>query len=149
MPRFHFRLQTLLSLRETARDDRQAHLAAHLAAERELAERQTTIEQALNMLRERTRSSTAPGPIDLERLRLDNRYERTLRTDLAELTSRRRALADEIEACRQELAHADREVRVLEKLRERQLERFRHEELIRDTGELDEVAAKTARTHEA
>jgi flagellar export protein FliJ len=148
MPRFHFRLQTLLSLREAARDDRQARLAGNLAVERELAERQATIERALNTLRERTRSSTGPGPIDVERLRLDNRYERTLRSDLAELTSRRRALADEIEACRQELAAADREVRVLEKLRERQHERFRHEEQVRETGQLDEVAAETARKGE-
>ena len=53
-------------------------------------------------------------------------------------------MAAEIERRRQALVEADREVRVLEKLRERQLEQHRREEELRETKRLDEVVTQQA-----
>ncbi len=53
-------------------------------------------------------------------------------------------MATEIERRRQALVEADREVRVLEKLRERQAEQHRREEDLQEAKRLDEVAAQQA-----
>ena len=53
-------------------------------------------------------------------------------------------MAAEIERRRQALVEADREVRVLEKLRQRQAEQHRREEELREAKRLDEVAAQQA-----
>jgi flagellar export protein FliJ len=56
----------------------------------------------------------------------------------------RKLLAAEIERRREVLLAANREVRVLEKLRERQLERHFEEEAHRDIKRMDEIAQQRA-----
>ena len=53
-------------------------------------------------------------------------------------------MAAEIERRRQALVEADREVRVLEKLRQRQAEQHRRDEDLREVKRLDEVASQQA-----
>jgi flagellar protein FliJ len=58
--------------------------------------------------------------------------------------AQRKQLAVEIERRREALLAANREVRVLEKLRDHQMERYREEENRRDIKRLDEVAGQRA-----
>ena len=144
MPRFEFRLKSLLILREAARDQRRADLVQAFAAERELAARRSALRNELDEQRDRCRASCAPGVVDVERLKATHSYEGTLRTELDEVHEREQSLAVEIERCRQELVAADREVQVLEKLRERKQAAFRRQQAQAEVKLLDEVAARAS-----
>ena len=141
MPRFHFRLTTLLRLRERDRDDCRAALAEAFRVDDALSGGAgRPVQQQLDELQALCRRTAGPGPVDVEQLLESRRYQMTLRGELASLQQQRQAVAAEIERRRQALVEANREVRVLEKLRDRQAERFRDEENRRQIKLLDEIA---------
>lgn len=144
MPRFHFRLATLLRLRERDRDDRRTELAEAFRVDERLKQQAQRLQEQLDGLLELCRRTGGPGPIDVEQLLESRRYEMTLRTDLAGVQQQRQAVAAEIERRRQVLVEANREVRVLEKLRDHQAERFAAEENLRQIKFLDEIAQNRA-----
>lgn len=142
MPRFEFRLKTLLAVREATRDGARAQLAESLEEARTLNPRQGLLERELNDQREWLRGGTAPGRIDVDRVLTASRYEFVLRRKMQVLAEQQRALALEIERRRQAVLEADREVRVLEKLRERQFEQFQRQQALVEVKQLDEVAVR-------
>ena len=90
-------------------------------------------------------AGAGPGDVDVDRLVEAQRYEvATARPAEPIRRGSARAVADEIERRRQALVEANREVRVLEKLREKQADQHRHEEQRRDVKRLDEVAQQQA-----
>jgi flagellar protein FliJ len=148
MSRFQFRLKALLAVREATRDERRVELAEAQAESRELSERRAGLERELANQQDLVRSGTSPGRIDVDRLKTGHRYDLVLRRELHVLSEHEQALAAEIERRREALVAADREVRVLEKLRERQHEQFRQQQTLRETKQLDEVAALVTRNDE-
>ena len=140
MAKFTFRLLTLLKLREAARDERRAALAAAYRAEEILASRINNVERALSKLKNDNAKAVSPGPLDIDRLMDAQRYELVLAAEKAALEQQHRSLAVETENRRLALVAADREVQILEKLRERQAARHSREEHRRETKELDEIA---------
>lgn len=144
MARFQFRLKTLYAIREAARDERRAQLAEAYAADRKLKDRRAALEQELKEQKQWFRAGIAPGRVDVDRLLTVNRYELVVRAEIGVVTQHEETLAVEIERRRQNLLAADREVRVLEKLRERQLEQFRQQQAAAEMKEIDEVAARAA-----
>ena len=72
------------------------------------------------------------------------RYEVTLRAYEKQALEQRKRVAAEIERRREALLAANRDVRVLEKLREHQLQRHRDDENRRDIKRLDEIAGQRA-----
>jgi flagellar FliJ protein len=143
MSRFQFRLKSLLAIRETTRDLRRAELAESLALERSLNEREAALQRELDDQNQWFRRGTAPGPLNVDRLSTGHRYQLLLRRQARTLAGERQSLALEIERRRQVLLEADREVRVLEKLRERQFEHFRRQLAAAEVKQLDEAAART------
>jgi flagellar protein FliJ len=95
-------------------------------------------------LRERCRRAAGPGPVDIDQLVEAQRYELTLKAQLQHLQHQRELLAAEIERRRLALVEANRAVRVMEKLRERQAQRYAQEEYRRDLKEMNEVARQRA-----
>lgn len=142
MTAFRFRLQTVLKLREEERRGQQLRLAAALQADDVLAGRLGELRRALADHREGRRQGTRIGRIDVDRLLTSERYEAFLRVEQARIEAQRRQLAEEIARRREALAAAHREVRILEKLRQRQAERLRIEEAGRDRRLLDEVGSR-------
>jgi flagellar export protein FliJ len=140
MPRFQFRLATLLRLRELARDERRALLAEALR----LADQVRARQQETTALVESTRKLQRPsaGAIDVDGLLNATRYELVLRAELQQLEMQQATIGVEIEKRRQALIEADREVRSLERLRETQQERHLAEEEERARKELDEIAVR-------
>ena len=149
MPRFRFRLASLLHLREAARDERQAALAEVFRLDEMLEERQRDVQREMAYAKQMTRRGSSPGAIDVDRLVETQRYELTMKAQLAQLEQQRRLVAAEIERRRAALVEANREVRVLEKLREKQAQEFREEEERVDIKRLDEVAQRTRLPEEA
>ena len=144
MAKFRFRLATLLKLREATRDERRAELAQAYQADALLEQQQDRLQRELAGLVLQSRKVAGPGTLDVDQLLQTQRYELFLRARQSQLADQRGTVAEEIERRRQILVEADREVRVLEKLRQRQLERHREEEGRREMKILDEVAGLRA-----
>jgi flagellar FliJ protein len=142
MATFIFRLEPLLKLRQARRDECRAALADGLRVDEVLRKQFENLERELDALREFCRRKVSPGGIDIDRLVEAQRFELVTRAQQRNIAQQRETVATEIERRRQALVEADREVRVLEKLRERQAETHRREEESREARRLDEVATQ-------
>ena len=142
MPKFQFRLTTLLAMHRSTRQERRAQLAEGLAAERALELARADVEHELAEQGLSWAGLPIRGPIDVERLSAADRYRKVLRARLATMAQDAAALATELDARQQALAAAEREVRVLDKLRERQHEQFRYEQTRREINAADEIATR-------
>jgi flagellar export protein FliJ len=143
---FRFRLQTVLAIRRTQREQCQVALAEALAVQQALQLEHAEVERALGDHLVGTRAGAAPGPVDVETLVIVHRYVTGLRDRLAALAERQRALAAETERRREAVVEIDRKLRVLEKLRDRQHERFQTQLARAESRNLDEIAGRGART---
>jgi flagellar protein FliJ len=142
MPSFKFRLAPVLKLREAARDERRLELAEAYRVDDLLRQRQEQTGEELEMLRENCRRAASPGVVDVDRLVESQRYELNLRSQERELQRQREGVSAEIERRRLALVEADREVKVLEKLRQKQAERHQQEQNRREIKLLDETAQR-------
>lgn len=144
MAKFQFRLATLLRLGESVRDQRRGQLAEAYRADELLEQHEGMVARELAAVRASGRKAVAPGTVDLDRIVETQRYELALRAQQEHFAQKRKVVAGEVERRREALVAANREVRVLEKLRERQQERHVQEESRRDLRQLDEAAAARA-----
>lgn len=142
MSKFKFRLATLLRLRESARDQRRSQLAEAYQAEEALLEQRRRVGEELAGLMRECRDVAGPGQLDLDRLLDARRYEVTLRAEQQDLSQKHEAVRAEVDRRRQALVEANRAVRVLELLRDKQREQHREGERIRAIKEMDEVAGR-------
>jgi flagellar export protein FliJ len=146
MPAFKFRLATLQRLREAHRDERRAQLAEAYRADEILQEQ---IARLLENLKEMKRRQTAQvGGVNVDPLLDAHRYEMVLRMEQMQLEQQQQKLKVEIERRREALIAADRDVKVLEKLKETQHARFLEEEERRQMKVLDEIAGRTHQSQE-
>ena len=137
---FKFRLAPLLQLRAATRGERRAALAEAYRVDEVLRQRLAAVTGELQALCAERRQLAAPGVVNVDRLVESQRYELVAKMQEAQLVRQREGVAAEIQRRRQALVEADREVRVLEKLRDRQAEAFRREEEHKEAKRLDEVA---------
>lgn len=149
MAPFTFRLATLLRLRESIRDQRRQDLAQALRAEELLRQEQQRVEDELRQLTERARQAAAPGEVHVDMLLEAERFELVLLARRRLLASQQETLQAEIQRRRAALVEANRQVQVLQRLRQRQAERHRQEENRREVLALDEVAQRQAYAREA
>jgi flagellar FliJ protein len=137
---FRFRLDILLRLRIAERDQRRAELAKALRAEELLrAEEWSLVDEQANVAM-RARELKSPGAANVDALLQTHRYEVVLATQRRQLVQQIKQVEQETERRRQALVEADRGVRVLEKLRERQAAAWRLAAERRELKELDETA---------
>lgn len=138
MPKFRFRLATLQKLRAAVRDERRAQWLEAQAAQAEWAARLTELQRRHAQLREDR--TIAAGPVDVDRVIATQRYETIVLLEIAQTQQGLNLAATETERRRQALQLAERDLRVLEKLEERQRAEHRAEEERRLQATLDEVA---------
>ncbi len=129
-----------MKLRQEDRQQRRFELAEAYKADGILARQADLVSLEIADMRKRCLVAASPGQVDVDRLVAIQRFEQFLRAKAVGLTERKSRLSEEIEKRRLALVEADRQVRVLEKLRERQLEAHRTKELRREVKRLDEVA---------
>jgi flagellar FliJ protein len=146
MATFTFRLQPLMKLREAERDQCREQLAEAYRADQILSERHEEIVSQMQEAKQLTRSQSQPGEVSVDALMNTHRYEIVLTAQLQQLALQRQRLAEEIERRRQALVEADRELRILEKLRERHEAEFRRQEEKLETRQLDEMALRRRQT---
>jgi flagellar export protein FliJ len=141
MARYRFRLQTLRRLREIARDELRVRLAEAYQAERILADQQSALEAERGELAELQRRMVAGGTVDVNRLLGAQRYQLLLEAQSRTLAEQAARLAEEVERRREALVAGDREVRVLDKLRERGERQHRRTAERAQAKQLDELAS--------
>ncbi len=88
------------------------------------------------------RHQSQPGQLLVDGLLQSHRYELLVRTQMRQLAEQRKQVAVEIERRRQALVEADRELRMLEKLRDRHQAEYRADQEKLATRELDEIAIR-------
>lgn len=144
MSKFKFRLSALLRLREMTRDERRAALAEAYRVDDTLRKQLDRLSEELNSLKTICRQAAGPGRVNIDCLVETQRYEMAMKVQQSQIVRQRETVAAEIDRRRQALIAADRDVRVLEKLREHQADQFRREEEHKDAKRLDEVAFQQA-----
>jgi flagellar FliJ protein len=142
MATFHFRLATLLRLREADRDERRAQLSDAQQAEAIVAARVGEIDREIGLIRQLGQMATAPGKVDVDQLLDMQRYDTQLKLERIAAEDQRQKIAQEVERRLERAIAADREVRILEKLRETQLAKHRSEEEKVEQKRFDELAGQ-------
>ena len=142
MSKFKFRLSTLLRLRETTRDECRTELAQAYRADEIVEREQERLAAEAVKLESESRSAASPGQLDVDRLLETRRYCLVLEAQGKNASGQREVIAEEIEQRRRKLVESNREVRVLEELRDRQKGRHRDNENRLEIKALDEVAAR-------
>jgi flagellar export protein FliJ len=125
------------------REQCQLDVAEAEDARRRLVAEQKLLERRLAALQAGMRSSVSPGLVDLQRLSSAGDFSSRLQVQLTELSQQRVRLEEEIARRRQALVEADRDVKTLEKLRERQHQQ--HEMAARRAGQKlqDDASARS------
>jgi flagellar protein FliJ len=144
MATFHFRLATLLRLREADRDERRAQLADAQQAEAIVAARVSEIDQEIGIIRLLGQRATAPGKVDVDQLLDMQRYDAQLKLERMAAEDQREKIHQEVERRLERAVAADREVKILEKLRESQQSRHRIDEEKTEQKRFDELAGQLA-----
>ena len=142
MAKFNFRLTTLLKMREAARDERRVALAQAYEAEAVLRQRERDLNDQVGQLREQYQQAAQPGALKVDRLVENQRYGMVLRGQRNLSRRQLQQLNEEIESRRATLVEADREVRVLEKLRQNQQCAHAQQEFRQEVKQFDEVAGR-------
>jgi len=141
---FKFRLATLLKLRERHRDERREQLAEAYRAQELLEERKSEIDAEIKVVDNQVRHAAGAGVVKVDQLVDRGRYELILKAELHQLATQSKKLEEEIDRRRTLLIDANRQVRVLEKLSEKQEARHREEFIRREQKVYDEIACQRA-----
>lgn len=140
--RFRFRLEAVQRVREQTRDEARRVVAARLRRVTRITERMAVYQHNLADAMERTRRSQEEPRPDLAMIRYCRTFigamHRALEQAREQLRLENEVLRDE----RRRLTEADREVKVLEKLRDRQWQRHREAEQREERAESDETALR-------
>ena len=139
---FRFRLEPLLRLRTSDRDQRQAELVQTYQTERSLRQRKDVMKCKLDELKRLSRQASQPGLIHVDQLLGVHRYQLVIQSESNVLDQRSRLVAAEIRTRRERLVEADRQVQQLEKLKERTYRRHLHDQQRRETNRLDEIGQR-------
>ena len=144
MAKFRFRFETLLRVRAARREVHRQRLAKAFRAREILQERAEQLKAALREVENNVRSASQPGVIDVGQLLNQQRYELLLRGQMSQVKEQRTKIDDEAKRLRAELVESNKQVRVLETLREHDLTAHREQQLLREARELDEISQRTA-----
>lgn len=145
MATFQFRLTTLLKLRENDRRQRQIELGQAMEAERIISRQAEAIAQEIVLAKEKVRAVSSLGEVLVDSLLELQRYTLQLRAQASVIAEQIARVRAEVERRRLLLVEADRQVRMLEKLRDKQSAAFRFDEQRREQKLLDEMGQKKTR----
>ena len=145
MGTFRFRLEALRNLRAQALLERRRATAeavrAVQAIEEELGQLTTQLRETMTW----TRDAQAAGPLDLTSLRGSQFYRGWLQRRILESGTERTEAQRLLDEERARLTDADTKLKVVEKLRERQWQRFQDDERRRAQLETDEAGLNVFR----
>ena len=142
MAKFRFRLATLRKLREARRDELRMKLAEAYQAVQLLEEQLAAVQREIIQLQATQRSAIEGATTDVNWLLEAGRYQSALRAQQTTMQDQTKLLFTEIERRRQAVVDADQQVRVLDKLHERQLNEHRQKLQRAEVKLMDEIASR-------
>lgn len=142
MSTFHFRLAAVLRLRLAERDERRGGLVEALTAAQNLLRQRQALDAEQQHHLALLRALAAPGSGNVRALIHAHCYDAVLKGRSARLADQEAEAQCEVERERAALVEADRQVRVLEKLEQRQAAEHQRQTDKLEAGRLDEVAVR-------
>ena len=142
MGSFEFRLQSVLRVREAERDEKRSQLAEAYHVEQVLKGQASQLSDELADVQQEIRNRSKPGQIDVDHLLASHRHAIAVRAQQAQLAAQMEQVQTEIQRRRTLLVEADKQVRVLEKLRQRRLQQHRQGQQQAEIKTLDEISAQ-------
>jgi flagellar FliJ protein len=143
---FSFRLEPLITIRDNALKERQRELAnannVRRALEKDLQDIDTQLTDGMADVRIRIQAGQMINVNDLIGYR---RQEMFLRFEQNKLIEQIENVDKEIEKCRTALIKANKELKIVEKLKEKQYERYQSEEEKAEAKFMDEIAGRIVR----
>ncbi|MCA9230401.1 MAG: flagellar export protein FliJ [Planctomycetales bacterium] len=143
MKKFRFRLNTLRKLREAHRDEMRAKLDEAYQALRILEDQISAAGEEVAQLQAAQRGALDGDMADVNAMLEAGRYQAVLRSQQKTMQDQIQLLTPEIERRRQAVIVADKEVRILDKLEERQRAEHRHLRQRAEISELDEIGSQS------
>lgn len=142
MARFIFQLEAVLRHRERIEADRQRDLAV---AQKEMVRLETelrVIDQEVKNATTDVRDNRLIGRLDLNYLAAHRRYMLGMQRKVMALAQKMAAQQKVVDDARRALADASKQKKVMEKLKERQFQRWSAAVALREAGELDELTTQ-------
>jgi flagellar export protein FliJ len=145
LARFIFKLQAVLRQRELIEQQKQRALAG-LGMQMEAMRRSLRdLEGRMRAVNDDLRTHRLVGTVDVAYLRAHRRYVVATQQQGLQLVRQMAALQQRIEQARAELAEAAKNHKAIQKLQEKQFERWKSEQDRREMADLDEVGMMMAR----
>ena len=140
---FKYRLAPLLKIRENVRAEKQAELNQAYEAARLVEEELERVRGEFARSMEQGLQAAKQEQIDVNYLLGMRRHQAYLITQQELALKQLEEIQQEIERRRITLMEADREVKILEKLREKMKAKYLQEEALADLKQMDEIAGRT------
>jgi flagellar export protein FliJ len=148
MANYRFRLETVRKLRESHRDELRGKLAEAYHASQLLEDQQTAVAEEITSLQQSQRLMTKEPTTSVNSLLEAQRYHAVLRAQQSTLEKQAKMLADEVDRRRQTVVEADQEVRILDKLDQRQRQNHHQLQNRVEAREMDEIASRCREENE-
>lgn len=140
MSAYQFRFTTIQKLRSAELDHRRQRWADACRALAALADHRDALDHELAELRGLQRANHQARQLDVDKLLAAERHVTALLSQRQELVHQEKTLAAEVDQCRLDVAEAQRDVRALELLDERQRARHREDQARVATRNADETS---------
>jgi flagellar FliJ protein len=144
MPRFKFQLEGVLEHRKNFEAEKQRALAAVLAQMQALKTELSDLDQLARSAVSDLRENRLTGNLDLSFLAAHRRFSGSVQRKALALAQKMALVQREIDKARSELAEAAKQRKIIEKLRERQLERWKNQQNRQEAEELDDIGMQLA-----
>jgi len=144
MAQFKFKLAAVLRHRESVEKERQRDYALALARQKEIEDQLKALDQTMQSTNDDVRQNHLVGRLDVSFITAHRRFLLGMRQKAATLAVALAKAQKETEAARVVMAEAAKQRMVLEKLREKQEQRWRDEAARKEMMALDEVAMQIA-----
>ncbi len=139
MKKFHFNLEALLSLRQSRRDSCRQLLAQLLNDEKIILEDKAEVLRKKDASLQAIKDLGSTGVVDLNKISTNRYYINQLVNESSLFDQKIENLNSQISLCRKALVKADQEVKVLDKLKEKQRVLFLEVEEKTEARELEET----------
>lgn len=146
--KFDFRFESLLRYRRSLRDECQRALGEVIARRETLQQQRHQIQNQLGEQSEQLRQIGLEAVLNVDGARSRQYYRTVLESELAAVHKQQDLAGHQLNRARQALVEADRQVQVLEKLKERQLQEYTEHTRRYEQRDLEDIWQGTHQTKE-
>ena len=144
MPKFVFQLDAVLRHRKMIEEQRQRELGAVQTVMAAMEAELRSIDEAAKGVSDDVRSNRLTGTLDMTFLAAHRRYLLAMQRKAVALAQRMAQQQQLVDAARRQLAEAAKQRKIIEKLKERQHERWKSEQSRKELEQLGEVNMQLA-----